>query len=51
MSISLVPYCVFNPDRALKDPFGTLMQALLGAVRSTTFLAAFVSSFQVRRYS
>lgn len=48
MSISLVPYVVFNLKRALNDPTTTMWRALLGAVRSTTFLAAFVSSFQAR---
>jgi hypothetical protein len=47
MSISLVPYCVFNAKRAMGDPANTMWTAFLGAVRSTAFLASFVSSFQV----
>lgn len=46
MSISLVPYCVFNAKRAMGDPANTMWTAFLGAVRSTAFLASFVSSFQ-----
>eukprot|EP00873_Tetraselmis_striata_P038194 jgi/Tetstr1/458458/TSEL_004313.t1 len=46
MSISLVPFVVFNTKRAMKDPANTLWTAFLGAARSTSFLASFVSIFQ-----
>lgn len=49
MSISLVPFVVFNTKRAMKDPANTLWTAFLGAARSTSFLASFVSIFQVGR--
>lgn len=45
MSISLVPYVVLNLKRALRDVFGTAGHAIGSAVRSTSFLAAFVGLY------
>ncbi|DBA88737.1 hypothetical protein WJX77_009059 [Trebouxia sp. C0004] len=45
MSISLVPYVVLNLKRALRNPVGTAGHAVGSAVRSTSFLAAFVGIY------
>ncbi|KAL3149605.1 hypothetical protein ABBQ32_002374 [Trebouxia sp. C0010 RCD-2024] len=45
MSISLVPYVVLNLKRALRNPLGTAGHAVGSAVRSTSFLSAFVGLY------
>ncbi|KAA6418414.1 MAG: hypothetical protein FRX49_11574 [Trebouxia sp. A1-2] len=45
ISISLVPYVVLNLKRALRNPVGTAGHAVGSAVRSTSFLAAFVGIY------
>ncbi|KAK9805247.1 hypothetical protein WJX72_008453 [[Myrmecia] bisecta] len=46
MSLTLVPYVVLNLKRAAKAPVTTAVHAVLGALRSTSFLASFVGLYQ-----
>ncbi|PKA50281.1 hypothetical protein AXF42_Ash013370 [Apostasia shenzhenica] len=45
-SLTFVPFVVLRLQRFLESPIHTSWTAALGAVRSTTFLSAFVASFQ-----
>jgi len=42
-----VPYVVLNLRRAGRAPLATTVHAVLSALRSTSFLAAFVALYQV----
>ncbi|XP_062189716.1 uncharacterized protein LOC133892783 [Phragmites australis] len=45
-SLSFVPFVVLRLQKFLESPAATCWRALVGAVRSTTFLSAFVTLFQ-----
>ncbi|KAK3125048.1 hypothetical protein QOZ80_7BG0599320 [Eleusine coracana subsp. coracana] len=45
-SLSFVPFVVLRLQKFLESPASTCWRALVGAVRSTTFLSAFVTLFQ-----
>ena len=45
LSIHLVPFCVLNAAKALRNPVGTVMTATGSTIRSTTFISAFVGSY------
>ncbi|KAK1304944.1 hypothetical protein QJS10_CPB11g00250 [Acorus calamus] len=45
-SLTFVPFVVLRLQKFLESPFWTSWHALKGAVRSTTFLSAFVGIFQ-----
>ncbi|KAJ6804426.1 uncharacterized protein M6B38_183180 [Iris pallida] len=45
-SLTFVPFVVLHLQKFLQSPFWTSWRAVLGAVRSTTFLSAFVGIFQ-----
>ena len=46
LSLHMVPYAVFNLKRALKQPAQTARRGLVAAVRSSAFIASFVSIYQ-----
>ena len=45
LSIHLVPFCVLNAAKALRNPVGTVTTATGATIRSTTFISAFVGSY------
>uniref|UniRef100_A0A0D9WZ11 Transmembrane protein 135 N-terminal domain-containing protein n=1 Tax=Leersia perrieri TaxID=77586 RepID=A0A0D9WZ11_9ORYZ len=45
-SLTFVPFVVLRLQKFLESPAATCWRALVGAVRSTTFLSAFVTFFQ-----
>uniref|UniRef100_A0ACD5U7T7 Uncharacterized protein n=1 Tax=Avena sativa TaxID=4498 RepID=A0ACD5U7T7_AVESA len=45
-SLTFVPFVVLRLQKFLESPAATCWRALVGAVRSTTFLSAFVTLFQ-----
>jgi hypothetical protein len=45
LSIHLVPFCVLNAAKALRNPFSTVTTATGATIRSTTFISAFVGSY------
>ncbi|XP_006658571.2 uncharacterized protein LOC102722974 [Oryza brachyantha] len=45
-SLTFVPFVVLRLQKFLEAPIATCWRALVGAVRSTTFLSAFVTLFQ-----
>ncbi|CAD6223740.1 unnamed protein product [Miscanthus lutarioriparius] len=45
-SLTFVPFVVLHLQKFLESPTATCWRALVGAVRSTTFLSAFVTIFQ-----
>ncbi|KAJ1291002.1 hypothetical protein BS78_02G285700 [Paspalum vaginatum] len=45
-SLTFVPFVVLRLQKFLESPTATCWRALVGAVRSTTFLSAFVTIFQ-----
>ena len=45
LSIHLVPFCVLNAAKALRNPVGTVTTAMGATIRSTTFISAFVGSY------
>ncbi|RLN35092.1 hypothetical protein C2845_PM03G07670 [Panicum miliaceum] len=47
-SLTFVPFVVLRLQKFLESPAATSWRALVGAVRSTTFLSAFVTLFQLQ---
>jgi hypothetical protein len=45
LSIHLVPFCVLNAAKALRNPVSTVTTATGATIRSTTFISAFVGSY------